>query len=277
MQGEKKSEITGELFVFPGRIFFRGHGLITDFHSHHASSVLIAGSDSEPFHVRLEEGGHAGPYCGLVLSPGLRHQLISRSEILVIQIVPEMYRFVLAGPARSLETELCRRIRGLFASQEDCHHTSRCLDEVLSLVEGQGTQFRDHPALDARVAASLDRIQEALPELLSVSELAIQAGLSEYRFMHLFKDQVGIPVRRYTLWARMQKAAFLLQDGRSLTEAAHEAGFSDSSHMSRSFKEMFGISPSSVLGERASVKARFCSDLPGIKTEDGLPGAIRSQ
>jgi AraC-like DNA-binding protein len=35
--------------------------------------------------------------------------------------------------------------------------------------------------------------------------------------------------------------------GWRLTEAALEAGFTDSSHLSRSFRELFGMAPSDVL------------------------------
>ncbi|MCB1305242.1 MAG: helix-turn-helix transcriptional regulator, partial [Leptospiraceae bacterium] len=113
------------------------------------------------------------------------------------------------------------------------------------------------------ITSSLEQIHSSMPDVVQVMELSANCGLSEHRFMHLFKEHVGIPVRRYILWARMQKAAFLLQDGGSLTDAAYGAGFSDSAHMSRTFKEMFGVSPSTVLGDRSAVNAQFCSELPG--------------
>jgi AraC-like DNA-binding protein len=34
--------------------------------------------------------------------------------------------------------------------------------------------------------------------------------------------------------------------GASLTEAAHAAGFSDSAHLSRTFRRMFGVSAASL-------------------------------
>ena len=37
-----------------------------------------------------------------------------------------------------------------------------------------------------------------------------------------------------------------MADGASLTEAAHEAGFADSAHFSRTFRRMFGLAPSSL-------------------------------
>jgi len=37
-------------------------------------------------------------------------------------------------------------------------------------------------------------------------------------------------------------------EGASLTEAAHAAGFFDSAHFSRTFRQTFGFAPSTVLG-----------------------------
>jgi AraC-like DNA-binding protein len=39
-------------------------------------------------------------------------------------------------------------------------------------------------------------------------------------------------------------------DGRSRTEAAHETGFADSAHLSRTFRQMFGISPAMLIREK---------------------------
>ena len=45
---------------------------------------------------------------------------------------------------------------------------------------------------------------------------------------------------------RLERAAGELAHGRTLTEAAHAAGFADSAHLSRVFRRMFGIAPSDV-------------------------------
>ena len=38
--------------------------------------------------------------------------------------------------------------------------------------------------------------------------------------------------------------------GGSWTEAAHEAGFADSAHLSRTFKRMFGMNPATLVLQR---------------------------
>jgi AraC-like DNA-binding protein len=54
-------------------------------------------------------------------------------------------------------------------------------------------------------------------------------------------EETGLPFRTYVLWLRLIRAADAHAGGLSLTEAAQDAGFADSAHLSRTFKRMFGI------------------------------------
>ena len=80
-----------------------------------------------------------------------------------------------------------------------------------------------------------------------LAELAEQAGLSASRFLHLFKSETGVPLRRYRIWNRMGAAVRACGEGSSLTEAAHAAGFASSAQFSSAFRDMFGMMPSDLL------------------------------
>ncbi len=102
--------------------------------------------------------------------------------------------------------------------------------------------------LDARVEEVLWRLNnEPDGEGADLEALAAAVCLSPTRLAHLFKEQTGTSVRRYRTWARISKAALMLGHSRNLTEVAMAAGFTDLSHLSRSFREMIGISPSRIL------------------------------
>ena len=101
-----------------------------------------------------------------------------------------------------------------------------------------------HPGV-RRVLAYLGKPRVAL-DGLSLTALAGIAGLSPSRFMHAFTGSVGIPVRPYILWLRLQRAACDLMNGASATDAAHRAGFSDASHMTRTFRRMLGATPTDL-------------------------------
>lgn len=80
-----------------------------------------------------------------------------------------------------------------------------------------------------------------IAEPVTLGEAAEAAGLSAGRMRHLFVEQTGLPFRTYLLWLRLTKAVEAYAGGASLTEAAHATGFSDSAHLSRTFRRMFGI------------------------------------
>ncbi|MBE0550067.1 MAG: AraC family transcriptional regulator, partial [Rubrivivax sp.] len=58
--------------------------------------------------------------------------------------------------------------------------------------------------------------------------------------------EIGTSFRAYLLWLRINVAIEAAMAGASWTEAAHEAGFADSSHLTRTHKRMFGIEPTAI-------------------------------
>jgi AraC-like DNA-binding protein len=89
----------------------------------------------------------------------------------------------------------------------------------------------------------------------SLDALAALGGLSPSRFMHVFSEEVGIPLRPYLRWLKLERAATALGAGALPAEAAHAAGFADAAHMTRSFRAMLGTTPA-TLRRSLSVQAR---------------------
>lgn len=90
-------------------------------------------------------------------------------------------------------------------------------------------------------------IESGLDGVPRVADVARTLSLSTTRITHLFSGEVGIPFRRFVLWTRIKRAVTSHQAGNDLTTAAIAAGFSDAAHFSRTFRSMFGLSPSLVL------------------------------
>ena len=97
----------------------------------------------------------------------------------------------------------------------------------------------------------------------SLDQLADRVGVSSDRMSKLFLDVVGLPMRSYHLWRKTHRVAILFSQGLSLTEIAHEAGFTDSAHMCHMFQEVFGGPPSHFLR----------SDLVEVRAWLGQPGS----
>lgn len=98
-----------------------------------------------------------------------------------------------------------------------------------------------------RLRRVLEYIEAHLDEDLSLAELAAVAGFSLSHFKPLFKQAVGMPVHRFVLERRVERArTLLLQGKKSMSEIALEAGFSHPSHMARCMRRVLGLSPSQV-------------------------------
>jgi AraC-like DNA-binding protein len=108
-----------------------------------------------------------------------------------------------------------------------------------------------HPA----VRRVMRWLREAPPEAdLSLAALAARARLSPGRFMHAFTATAGIPLRPWLRWLKLERAGAGIAAGLPLGAAAHGAGFADAAHMARTFRRMFGVTPSQLRRGSQSVQ-----------------------
>jgi AraC-like DNA-binding protein len=105
--------------------------------------------------------------------------------------------------------------------------------------------------LDARVERVLTYVRSNIGRSvdLSLPALAMIAGLSPSRFLHVFTQNLGVPPRPYIRWLRLQRAACELIEGGNVSRAAHRAGFSDAAHLNRTFRRMLGMTPSEIASQ----------------------------
>jgi AraC-like DNA-binding protein len=115
------------------------------------------------------------------------------------------------------------------------------------LLENRFSQFYPIHAIDSRVAKVVEKIKQTVDDNLSADDLASLVNLSVPRLVQIFKKQTGVPMRRYRLWHRLFVTAIKIGSGGNLTEAAINAGFTDSAHFSHTFKAMFGVAPTTIL------------------------------
>ncbi|MBU4611777.1 helix-turn-helix transcriptional regulator [Achromobacter sp. GG226] len=111
------------------------------------------------------------------------------------------------------------------------------------------------PPDDDRLAQVIRQLDARPQDFANVADAAALAELSPSWFQARFRRAVGMPFRRYRLWRRMAVVMAALGEGRTLTEAAHGAGFASSSHLSATFREMFGLAPSDLLVRQVSIDA----------------------
>ena len=105
--------------------------------------------------------------------------------------------------------------------------------------------YHPHPDLPPKnLRAAKIRVDSDPACVLSVADMAKEAGLSRQHFTELFRHHFGVPPMKYVLQARMHRASRLLRDQNlRVADVARAIGFEDPFHFSRSFRKEFGIPP----------------------------------
>lgn len=235
-------------FTWPAALFLWGPGSWTDRHRHHCAQLVMALRGMLRFRGRQRQ---RWTKCEAVLvRPDAWHEVDARDTDVLIAFVDAESDLGAALAART-ESAVAPIAPGTVAEWRTQlgEPASLTADRVRPWVTDTLLRDRRPPSLDYRVK----RVLRALPNRLadadtvSLDAVAATVGLSPSRFMHLFTTSVGVPLRPYVLWLRLQCGAGELARGRTVTDAAHAAGFSDAAHFTRTFRRMIGATPRQVL------------------------------
>jgi len=80
---------------------------------------------------------------------------------------------------------------------------------------------------------------------VTLHDVAPLVNLSSSRLRHVFKDATGMSLKQYQKRLRMQKARELLEESfLSIKEIMMETGIQDRNHFARTFRKMYGSTPS---------------------------------
>jgi len=198
--------------------------------------------------LRVRTGRDWIDAAGVLTAPDVAHEIdATGSEVLLVFIDPESdvgdaLRPVLDGPIRTVS-----------AAERDALHDV----DPLALMQGGGVAWsaRVVATLGGRALARRPAIHPKVRKLLrtlpalpsdadtSLPALAAAVGLSPGRLMHAFSESIGLPLRPYLAWLRLQRAAAAIVGGAPLSQAAVDAGFADGAHMTRTFRRMLGMPP----------------------------------
>jgi len=100
------------------------------------------------------------------------------------------------------------------------------------------------PRQHERALAAAQCIERRAGEPLTLDEVAQSVGLSAFHLMRVFRAATGITPHQYLMRARLLRAVALLRDTATpITEVAYEAGWSDLSNFTRTFRRDVGCSP----------------------------------
>lgn len=240
----------GKFTIWEGGGAYFGNTFDTNSHQHHALQICIAPEGS--FKLKSNDESDWLTCESAIIDSNISHKIDGLGIcLLLIYLDPEQYLSrIIRQKMGSEKILLLSRSYGIRSILEQLQLNTLERTDLLAVVKKVLIEiFPDKQlvgSIDPRVKAVINRIKSMAGMPVAAMELAQIVNLSESRLAHLFNEEMGIPIRRYILWVRLQKAIVEMLNGNSLTEVAHESGFADSAHFTRTFRKMFGIVPSSL-------------------------------
>ncbi|MEI6737823.1 MAG: helix-turn-helix domain-containing protein [Pseudomonadota bacterium] len=249
MSNEQKIHI----YVWPERFLYLGPSTRTTSHRNHAATWLVAHKGT--LRVTLSSGAVLENEVIYVPSETEFATEEAASLISALYWEPESDSFQRA--ATQFDSSIAHAFKFQYAGideLESLYNASMSLamaDQLLAKIFGLDTFGNAKTSFsDKRIEEALNFLRDADHTYDSIDALAARVYLSPSRFAHLFKEQVGVPVRRYVLWQKMRRALDLAMAGDSLTTAALSAGFADSAHLSRTVRAIMGVAPEFLFRHR---------------------------
>jgi len=252
-----------------GKVFlWEEHGLFTgaagSAHLHESPAIKICISLEGEFQLHTSDNKPRQTYTSAIIPAGQPHAIEGGGhKMAMLLLAPEGNLGQLLIPATSenriteISNDVLKEIRPLlefFSSPEiDGGEGENIYRQVIEKIAADTGAEGENTFIDPRVSQSIEWIRAGRENGILVKDIAAEVELSESRFSHLFTEHVRVPVRRYLLWLRLRDALHMLAGGGSLTETAHSAGFADSAHLTRTFRNSLGITPSALVKESSLV------------------------
>lgn len=98
-----------------------------------------------------------------------------------------------------------------------------------------------------RLRQVLSYIEDNLEQDLSITNIALVAGMSTSHCKLRFRQSMGMPVHQYVIQRRVERAKSLLGEGKMpIAEIARETGFAHQSHLALHMRRIAGCSPKAI-------------------------------
>ncbi len=223
-------------------------------HSHCVLQAFL--SLDEPLQVTVENEQVSGK-C-IIVNKNARHIFSCDNKVRLS---------ILIEPSSSFAKELNKKINGDFlicddgiehiqqkvAKLIDTDVKQQYLDFIQDFAEHLGVE-RNSKVLDERIIKLLGLLQSCDCYDHTIENFANSVCLSSSRLSHLFREQIGVPLKSYILFHQLEKAFTALSDGKSITDAAMLAGFDSPSHFAATVKKWMGMPVSASIKDSEFLK-----------------------
>ncbi|QAA00112.1 AraC family transcriptional regulator [Pseudoalteromonas sp. R3] len=236
--------MTPNIWIHTGLVLIYGSQLDADHHEHVAIQVIWPSRDSV-----CELNGESVQSLTVIASRQRHCLKMSKGWVLLVeptsQLGEQLEAKLQGQPIVSFELSADDKAHGP-VDKKSAFKRLTPLFESMSIAQAL-LNLNQSSVTDERIQGLLKDLDACFiadcikPAHWRAADVAQTLNLSKSRFLHLFKEQVGIAWRPFLLWRRLLCALQTLIIGRSATEAAYLAGFADSAHLSRTFRSTFGM------------------------------------
>ena len=235
--------------------YFGSHAYDPHRHDTYAIGVTLAGVQS--FHYRGSHR-HSLPGRTIVIHPDEVHDGhagdIHGFRYRMVYVPPTVFQDMLGGQplpflpggittdARMAESVL-RLLRPIDDALESFEEDDALFDLIRAMNALAGTQTKPRrvDAVSAQRARAF--IDDSPQGRITLDQLEAVTGQNRWRLSRDFRVLFGTSPYRYLTMRRLERCKRSLDAGDGLADASLAAGFADQSHMTRQFRDAYGISP----------------------------------
>lgn len=219
-------------------------------HKHNALQITVSVEFNRKLQCHTEHGLINGEV--ILIPPLTNHAFAEETGLVLIILIDDesiVAESISEGDVKSLDEADFQNLKDSLSEANDLAVIQSCLLKTKFF-----RKLLRRP-LDKRIRNLIAKLKDDEDFSLTAANSAGACNLSESRFLHLFKKELGLPFRKYIQWIKLKRALKYIEMGNSITEAAHFGGFSDSAHLSRYFKDTFGLTPSEVVQNSQFIQA----------------------
>lgn len=243
-----------KIFWDKDNIAFIGNQVNSAEHAHCVLQVFL--SFDEPLQLTVQNKQVVGK-C-IVVNKNVKHAFSCNNSVRLSFLIE---------PSSGFAQELIKKINGDYLI---CDGGIECLQQKAAalLVTDDKRQYlnfiqdfaallgieRASHVLDERITELLQILQNCDCYDHTIENFAKSVCLSTSRLSHLFREQIGVPLKSYILFHQLEKAFTALFDGKSITDAALLAGFDSPSHFAATVKKWMGMSVSASIKDSEFLK-----------------------
>jgi len=213
-------------------------------HKHSAAHIMVSLDDS----IEIIAANERLKCRGILIPSGMIHTAsTNRNRVLVFLFDNTTAVAEQISTLKEISNDAVDRIRDAYCAFENSDKSDLSYTAfVRRVLDCSQIAIAKTIPLDVRIECALTYIQSRLHERITCDDVAGHIFLSEGRFSHLFKEQVGMTFAAYLIYQRVVKTYTDMINGRSITDASLDAGFSSSAHFAEINKRLFGISASVI-------------------------------